>query len=74
MNLIIDYNLLRPYQFLSKLNEEARLIKIFINEIYFKPPKKNYPTNKIVVKHVDQIWSIDLLDMSDYSIKNNNGI
>ena len=24
-------------------------------------------------KHIDEIWSIDLLDMSDYSIKNNNG-
>ena len=24
-------------------------------------------------KHIDEIWSKDLLDMSDYSIKNNNG-
>ena len=35
--------------------------------------KRIISTNKIVVKHVNQIWSIDLLDMSDYSIKNNNG-
>ena len=40
---------------------------------YMQNHQENYPTNKIVVKHIDQIWSIDLLDMSDYSIKNNNG-
>ena len=27
---------------------EKDLIKIFIDEIYYKPPKKIYPTNKIV--------------------------
>ena len=48
-------------------------IKIFIDEIYSKGPKRNYETNKVTVKHIDQIWSIDLGDMSDYSIKNNNG-
>ena len=43
--------------------KQDRNIKIFIDEIYLKPPKKNYPTNKIVtvVTHIDQIWSIDLL-------------
>ena len=25
-----------------------------------KLPRKNYKTNKIVVKHIDQIWSIRL--------------
>ena len=28
-------------------------IKIFINEIYSKGPRKNYPTNKTEVHHVD---------------------
>ena len=46
-------------------------IKIFIDEIYSKPPKKNYPTNKIVYNHIDEIWSIDLADMIDYKISNN---
>ena len=55
------------------MKQKRDLTKIFIDEIYAKAPRKNYPTNKIVVKHIDQIWSIDLLDMSDYSIKNNNG-
>ena len=47
------------------------LTKIFIDEIYSKPPRKNYPTNKIVYNHIDEIWSIDLADMIDYKISNN---
>ena len=49
------------------------LTKIFIDEIYSKPPKKNYPTNKIIYNHVDEIWSIDLADFSDYKTSNNKG-
>ena len=49
------------------------LIKIFVDEIYSKPPKKNYPTNKIVYNHIDEIWSIDLADMVDYKTSNNKG-
>ena len=52
---------------------ERDLTKIFIDEIYSKPPKKNYPTNKIVYDHIDEIWSIDLADMIDYKISNNKG-
>ena len=48
-------------------------IKIFIDEIYSKPPRKNYPTNKIVYNHIDEIWSIDLADMIDYKTSNNKG-
>ena len=48
-------------------------IKIFIDEIYSKPPKKNYSTNKIIYNFVDQIWSIDLADMVDYKTSNNKG-
>ena len=46
-------------------------IKIFINEIYLKPPKKNYPTNKTDVYHIDDIWSLDILDLKDYGPENN---
>ena len=49
------------------------LIKIFIDEIYSKPPEKNYPTNKIVHNHIDEIWSIDLADMVDFKVSNNKG-
>ena len=48
-------------------------IRIFIDEIYSKAPKKNYPTNKVIYNHVDEIWSIDLADMIDYKISNNKG-
>ena len=46
-------------------------IKIFINEIYSKPPKKNYITNKMDVYHIDDIWSLDILDLKEYDPKNN---
>ena len=49
------------------------LTKIFIDEIYSKPPKKNYPTNKKVYNHIDEIWSIDLADFSDFKTSNNKG-
>ena len=49
------------------------LIKIFVDEIYSKASKKNYPTNKIIYNRIDEIWSIDLADMIDYKISNNKG-
>ena len=48
-------------------------IKIFINEIYSKPPKKNYITNRTNVYYIDDIWSLDILDLKDYGPKNNRG-
>ena len=48
-------------------------IKIFINEKYSKPPKKFYATNKTDVYHIDDIWSLDILDIKDYGPKNNRG-
>ena len=48
-------------------------IKIIINEIYSKPPKKNYDTNKTDVYHVDEIWSLDILDLKDYDPENHSG-
>ena len=48
-------------------------IKIFINEIYSKPPKKYYPTNKTDVYHFDDTWSLDILDLKDYGPENNRG-
>ena len=48
-------------------------IKVFINEIYSKPPKKNYATNKTDVYFIDDIWSLDILDLKDYGPENNRG-
>ena len=48
-------------------------IKIFINEIYSRGPKKNYDTNKTDIYYIDDIWSLDILDLKDYGSKNNRG-
>ena len=48
-------------------------IRSFINEIYSKGPKKNYATNKTDVYHIDDTWSLDILDLKDYGPKNNRG-
>ena len=48
-------------------------IKIFINEIHSKPPKRNYATNKTDVYFIDDIWSLDILDLKDYGPENNRG-
>ena len=48
-------------------------IKIFNDEVYRKPPRKNYPTNKILYNHIDEIWSNDLADMVDHKNSNNKG-
>ena len=48
-------------------------IKFFINEIYSKGPRKYYPTNKTDVHYIDDIWSLDILDLKDYGPENNRG-
>ena len=47
--------------------------EIFINEIYSKGSKRNYATNKTDVYHIDEIWSLDILDLKDYGPKNITG-
>ena len=46
-------------------------IEIFINEIYSKGPKRNFPTNKTDIYHINDIWSLDILDLKDYAPENN---
>ena len=48
-------------------------IKIFLNELYSKGPKKNYATNKTDVYYIDNIWSLDILYLKDYGSENNRG-
>ena len=48
-------------------------IEIFINEIYSKAPIKNYVTNTTDVYYIDDIWSLDILDLKDYGTNNNRG-
>ena len=44
--------------------------KKFRNEIYSKPPKNIYSTNKIDVYHIDDIWSLEIFDLKDYGPEN----
>ena len=53
-------------KFFSKQLTKSDLIKIFIDEIYSKPPTRKYPTMRIIQNHIDEIWSTDLADFSDY--------
>ena len=46
-------------------------IKNFINENPSEGYKKNYATNKTNVYHIDDIWSLDILDLKDYGPENN---
>ena len=48
-------------------------IKMFINGIYSRRPKKNYTTKKTNVYHIDDIWSLEILDLKDYGPENNRG-
>ena len=41
-------------------------IQFFVDEIISNQPKKNYPTIKEEVHHIDGIWSLDKLDLKDY--------
>ena len=50
-----------------------KTIKFFIHEIYSKPPKLNYTTNKTDVYHIDDIWSLELLDLKYCGPENNRG-
>ena len=52
---------------------KQKSVKIFINEFSSKGPRKSYPTNETDVHHIDEIWSLDILDLKDYGPKNNRG-
>ena len=47
--------------------------KIFRNETITKPPNKNYLTNITDVYPINDIWSLDILDLKDYGPENNRG-
>ena len=51
-----------------------KTIKIFINEIYSKSPKKVHDTKKTDVYHIDFIWSLHILDLKDYGPENKKGL
>ena len=50
-----------------------KTIKIFVDEIYSNGPKKKYSSNKTHVYHIDDIWSLDIINLKDYLLENNRG-
>ena len=50
---------------------KKELAKKFFVEIHSKPPVRNYKTSILVFNHIDEIWSIDSADFSDYKTSNN---
>ena len=42
-----------------------KTINSFIIEFFSKGPKKSYPTNDSDVYHINDIWSLDFLDLED---------
>lgn len=48
-------------------NQNAK--QVLVNELH-KPARKNYIRRKMVMKGVDDLWQIDLVEMNKYSNKN----
>ena len=48
-----------------------KTLKFFINETYSKPPKMTYATNNTSVYHIDNISSLDILDLKGYGPEKN---
>ena len=46
------------------------LFAILIRANYSKPAKNNYDTNKTVVKHIDNTWSLDMLVVIEHGRTN----
>ena len=44
--------------------------KTLLNEIFSQPPKKKYATNKTDVYHIDEFWSLDILDLNENGPEN----
>ena len=61
------------FLYVYKIQITQKNFKIIINEICPKPPKNNHPTNKTDVFYIDDIWSLDTLDLKGYGPENNRG-
>ena len=45
----------------------------FVNENCSKPPEKYYPTKHTRYYDIVEIWSVDLMDLTEYKVLNKNG-
>ena len=48
-----------------------KTINLFRNELFSKPLKENYVTNKTYNYHIDDSWSLDISDLKNYGPENN---
>ena len=50
---------------------KRKLCKVLIDEIYKKPAHRNYTSNKLIFKSLDDTWSLDVSDLNNYGSQNN---
>ena len=62
-----------PWSFNPSSKMTQKSVKIFMKEDYSKSPKKNYSTNKTDVYHIDDSWSLDIIDLKHYGPEKNRG-
>ena len=48
-----------------------KTINVFVHEIFSKPPKNNYSTNRPDVYYIDDLWSLKNRDLKAYGAENN---
>ena len=54
------------------MNNEVN-VRIFTDEIKINQPNRNFEKIRIKVEFFDDIWSVDLADMSNYETSNRKG-
>ena len=57
---------------LQNINNSEKHQNIYKRNL-FQTTKKNYAINKTDVYHIDDTWSLDILDLKDYGPENNRG-
>ena len=51
-----------------------KTIEFFLDEIWSKPPKEIYPTNKTDFYHFDDFWSSDVSDLKENDPEKDKGV
>ena len=52
---------------------EENLNHIFSKKSYSNPARKKADTDRNVIKHIDNNWTLESQDLMDYGFKNNKG-
>ena len=54
------------------MNDSKNILN-FYQRYLFETTWKTYPANKTDVYHIDDIWSLDVLNLKNYGPQNNKG-